>query len=269
MRFAVRDQLALIADLRDWGFAPLSFMPPEGFSRWGRLRGYDPEAVDQFFDALARQMASEELHVLHVPECGRPDDRPRPASREGKAGKAAWRQYASDCQADWLRFPDLPGVRLRRIRALGKSEITDSYGGVLLTCNSGKTMTLATGQVLRTVRHRKPWTWPPDVVGFVDSATGEPILRISGQHSYEIADTAVLLPAQRFLKFPINGTDLRNAVMMAVNESGATIFWCREVGRGLGPHEIVVSANCSITPELLCAIELAPGWLRDYLTPPG
>jgi hypothetical protein len=238
---AVQQHLAFIADLHDRGFAPRSFTftPPREVPRSSRRRECDPDAVDQFLDALASQAAASDLRVL--PEVGLGTQSP------------FWTKYARDCRAQWRGVSDLPGARLRR----AGRKIIGSHGEVLLT-SGGRELTLANGQVFSAGPRNR-------IEAPVVSGTGDPILWIRGRHRDLHADGIVLLPGQRCLVFPVKGTGRRNGVMTAVNESGATVLWFRKMG--LRVYEVVVSPECDITAEVLCVIELVAGWLSRYFPP--
>jgi hypothetical protein len=202
------------------------------------LRGYDPEAVDQFFDALVSEAAAAGLRVLpDVPVC--------PRWQSGAAG----RQAARHCHAAWRGVADPPGVRLRR----AQRKILGSSGEVLLT-RRRRELTLANGQVLRIDRRGSKID--------VTVGAGHPILWILGNHKDAMARGMVLLPGQRCFVFPVEGTKWRNAVMTAVDESGATALWFRRTERRV--YEIVVSPQVDITTELLCMMELTARWLSTY-----
>ena len=79
---------------------------------------------------------------------------------------------------------------------------------------------------------------------------------------------AVLFPGQRWLRFPIQGSSVRNGVMTAVDEAGTTLLWFRKPRSGAAV-EVIVSASCGLTAEILCAIVLAGSWLEKYFQTPG
>jgi hypothetical protein len=253
-RSQVRLRLQEIAGLPEKGFAPPFYMPLGGFRRNRFFRGYDPAAVDLFFDTLAGEAFSADLRVLPVaPQRTGAVDISRPPRRLG----AAWKQYERDSAAAWLLVSDLPGTRLRQVREAAKFKIIDGEGEALLT-RRGRTMTLANGQTLAQ---------DPSGSQIVDAATGDPVLWIKGAHRYQNAAGLVLLPGRRWLSFPVVGAGLRNAVMTAITESGITVMWIRRIERQV--YEVLLSPECELTPEALCVTHLATLWLAAYYTQDG
>ena len=235
-----------MARLLDAGI-PLPVSTPQPRKFIGKvMRGYDLRAVDSFFDTLTSDRAQQ------VPA-------PGPASPEiwghGRP-ELPGGSPTGDRRAEWRGVADLPGTRLRRTAGL-TSKIIDSDGQVLLA-HRGRTLRVAaSGQVFRNDANRAE---------IVDAMTGAWVLCWIGRHSYYHAETVVLGPGQRWLSFPIQGSRFRNAVMRAVDESGAEVVWFRNTQRVT--VEAVVSPDCGISPEILCLIELAARWLVVYFTPP-
>jgi hypothetical protein len=126
-----------------------------------------------------------------------------------------------------------------------------------MTCHGKKLRVAATGQVLRN---------DPKSAQIVDATTGATVLRWIGTHGYRRARAVVLGPGQSWLRFPVQGSRLRDAVMRAVDESGTEVMWFRKTQRAV--VEAVTSPDRSISPETLCLIELAAQWLRAYFSPP-
>ena len=241
----VDDLLLAVARMLDAGFPPPPGTPPPGeFATI--LRGYDRQAVDRFFDTLARDRALQPYPLGAASPWGTGYEEPQPSDNPG----------TGDRQAEWRSVADLPGTRLRRISGW-TSKITDSHGQVLMTCH-GKTLRIgATGQVLRN---------DPKGAEIVDAATGTPVLRWIGNHSYHRARAVVLGPGQSWLRFPVQGSRLRYAVMRAVDQSGTEVMWFRKTQRNV--VEAVTSPDRNISPETLCLTELAAQWLRAYFSPP-
>lgn len=57
--------------------------------------------------------------------------------------------------------------------------------------------------------------------------------------------------------------------MTAVAESGSTALWIRYHPTEAGKHEIVVSPDRDLSPELLCVANLAAAWLAAYFAEQG
>lgn len=235
-----------MARLLDAGISLPAGTPQLGDARV--LRGYDPQAVDRFFATLASdraQQAPAPGPVISWEELGYGELEPP----EGSGAGDRW--------AEWRRVADLPGTRLRRASGW-TSKIIDTDGQVLMVPRGNTLRVAASGQVFRNDFNRAE---------IVDATTGVLVLRWTGSHSYRHAGTVVLGPGQRWLRFSIQGSWRRDAVMKAVDESGTEVLWFRKTKRAV--VEAVVSPDCGISPEILCLIELAARWLVAYFTPPG
>ena len=229
----VKDLLRLL----EAGFPPAIFTPRPTFARV--MRGYDPAAVDRFMDTLPGDSTQERSPL-------------GPTNPWQVAYGEAEPQDRPDPQA-WLRVSDFPGTRLR-ISGWPSSKILGSYGDVLMTRRRITTLTLgASGQVLRIDGHQKQ---------IVDAGTSDPILRWIGRVRRHQARAVVLQPGQRWLRFSVQGTRFRNAVMTALDESDTEVLWLRQMERNV--MEAVVSPTCNLTAEILCLIELAASWLHAY-----
>ncbi len=258
--------LSGIGDCLDAGLPPETFIfvPPLGFAK--TVGGYDITAVDRFVDRLCVGAAAGSAIRW------RDQDR---AARDGPGSHGLQRrQYIRDCDAEWFRVSTLPGTRLRWTRAWPDEKVLSSDGQVLMTCRrKTKTWTLASGQELRKPGRGGEW---------VDAITGDTVLWVVGGHSYGYDYGAVLFPDQRWLRFPVQGAKLDNAVMTAINESGTTLLWFRrfDASRPLPPNalvnlgdsqkaaEVIVSPRCDVNPEILWVIALSASWLDAYFTAP-
>jgi DivIVA domain-containing protein len=254
----VRYRLSLIAFAVDAGFAPPATTP----KRFAEIhRGYDKQAVDQFLGRLASDGAGIYGQPMACPwpfasELPPVWDRPGPRPRRARLPRAARRQHARDCDAGWLRVSDLPGARLRctwrRSRLAAPEQIVSSDGQVLLA-RRGPTWTVAPSEQTYSLWGRQQ---------VVDAATGRPILQAVGDHVSRQAKTVVLGLQQRWFRFPVQGSRLRNGVMTAVDESDTEVLWFRQTGHRAA--EVIVSPRYALTPETLCVIELAAPWLARY-----
>ena len=101
---------------------------PDRSIRRRLVRGYDPEAVDQYLAQLAREAAAAGLRTLPaLPASG--------GHHVRSLNRAEWRQYGGERHAERRHVGDLPGLRLRRTGSYVKvtGEVTGSSGEVLLT----------------------------------------------------------------------------------------------------------------------------------------
>jgi DivIVA domain-containing protein len=268
----VRSRLSLIAFTVDAGFAPPATRP----KRFATVsRGYDKQAVDRFLGTLASDGAGIYGQPMACPwpfasELPPVWDRPGPPPRRARRPRAARHQYARDCDAGWMRVSDLPGTRLRctweRSPLAAPQQIVSSDGQVLLT-RRGPTWTVAPSGQVFSLRYQRVIGVGARYQQVVDAATGRPILQAVGDHIRCQAKTVVLGLQQRWFRFPVQGSRLRNGVMTAVDESDTEVLWFRTTGRRAA--EVIVSPQCALTPEILCVIELAAPWLTRYFRPLG
>jgi len=225
--------LERIDNLREKGFAPARYTPPDGFISWWATPSYDPEAVDPFLAGLPAKAKAAGLCVLPAPPLGTIYF----GSALQRKGDAGWRQFESDRTADWQRISDVPGVRLiRRSR-----KVTSTTGEVLLTRRK-RMITLASGPELRL--DRMPLPGRDADIQLSDGMTGEPVLWLRGCHFASEAGGQVLFPGRRYLTFPVSGSRPKNTVMTAVSESGSTMLWFRATRLAV-EEEVIVSPDLS------------------------
>ena len=103
----------------------------------------------------------------------------------------------------------------------------------------------------------------------VDEA-GIPILYTSGLHVYEQAGACITFGEQRWLRFPVRGTQRTNAIMTAVDQAGNKIARYRLVGgkRRWKEIEITMHVGQLLADELVLAIALSAPWLSSYFSHP-
>ena len=104
-------------------------------------------------------------------------------------------------------------------------------------------------------------------------ATGIPILYTSGTHFDLYAGARITFPDQRWLRFPVRGTERANAIMTAVDQAGNKVARYRITGK-VRPFyadtmEITIHPSQPLTDELVLAIAVSADWLTSYLTPEG
>jgi hypothetical protein len=159
-------------------------------------------------------------------------------------------------------FPVLPGEHLSwRQTARGVSEIATQDWQVLATVEGLRLFPpwplvprpprrVKIGQQIYPVKGRM-------VNARVASADGQEVLWFTGTKNFNLRAKAVAhLPDGRTLRFPVEGTSRRNAVMTAVDDSGRPVFRIRKVrsaDRGKRV-EILVEPGLQVTDELLLAI---------------
>ena len=100
--------------------------------------------------------------------------------------------------------------------------------------------------------------------------TEMPILYTSGAHSYERAAACVTFSEQRWLRFPVRGTQRTNAIMTAVDQAGNKIARYRLIGgkRRWKRIEITVHPGQLLTDDLVLAIAISAPWLSSYFSRP-
>lgn len=109
--------------------------------------------------------------------------------------------------------------------------------------------------------------------------TGPPVLYTVGSNYNWRAGACILFPDQRWLRFPVRGSWLANAIMTAVDQAGNKIARYRftdKAGRQLKPlrwgpprPEIIVHPGQRLTDELALALALSANWLGTYFARPG
>lgn len=130
----------------------------------------------------------------------------------------------------------------------------------------------APGWYIRAETEYKKRTSRTQPVGEVVDETGTPVLFISGKNYARRACARISFPDQRWLRFPVRGTESENAVMTMVDQAGATIARYRIVkegfSRGHSTVEITVRPDRELTDELVVAITESAGSLYSYFAWP-
>jgi hypothetical protein len=162
---------------------------------------------------------------------------------------------------------DTPSLRMGGWGSYRDVKVLGSDGQIPVTRSDSSDRTLTIAASRQVLRWRRPGrSRQARGPAYVDATTGNPVLWIIGTHFDFRAETAVLFPGQRRLRFPVQGSSVRNAVMTAVDESGTTLLWFRKPwGAAV---EVVVSPGCGLTPEVLCAVAVARSWLEEYFQVP-
>ena len=100
--------------------------------------------------------------------------------------------------------------------------------------------------------------------------TGASILYASGQNYNFSAGACITFPDQRWLKFPVRGTEWKNAIMTAVDQDGNKVARYRYQALPDGhANEITVHPGRQLTTELVLALVISSPWLDSYFTSSG
>ena len=99
---------------------------------------------------------------------------------------------------------------------------------------------------------------------------GAPVLYISGNHMNRSAGACIMLPDQRFLRFPVRCTNRANAIMTAVDQGGNKVARYRVTGMLWATTvEITVHPDWKLTDEHVLAILISAPWLPSYFRSSG
>jgi hypothetical protein len=93
--------------------------------------------------------------------------------------------------------------------------------------------------------------------------TGTPILYRGGKHLERYAGSYIKFPGQRWLRFPVRGTQRAGAIMTAVDQAGNKVARYR-FGGWRKPIEIMVHPAHQLTDELALALAVSTPWIGDY-----
>jgi DivIVA domain-containing protein len=99
---------------------------------------------------------------------------------------------------------------------------------------------------------------------------GAPIFYATGKNYDGSAGSCITFPDQRWLKFPVRGTERANAVMTAVDQAGNKVARYRDqdIADGLG-NEITVHPGQQLTDELVLALVISAPWFHSFFTTSG
>jgi hypothetical protein len=116
---------------------------------------------------------------------------------------------------------------------------------------------------------RKPNRFERDRLnlGALRDETGTPILYTSGRHYNHIAGARITFPDQRWLRFPVQGSQRASATMTAVDQAGNQVARYRPAGRRA--VEITLHPEQPLTDELVLAIAISGGLLNSYFSEPS
>ena len=232
-----------------------------------------------------------------------------------------------ECADAWRDFGQQPGTHLRWVRAGAvRRELRTAEQQTIASLRYGRTTTISAGGRIFTWKRVTGSSWP-DIAEIVRRSrreaigrhfgavstpqeeairkdglaartvlqlrelldeTGTPILYTSGQHSTQSAAACITFPGQRWLRFPVRGTDSgfrgrKNGIMSAVDQDGNKIARYRIPRTGYaarylttspisgapGQVEITVHPDRKLTDELVLAIAISAPWVGQYFNPGG
>jgi hypothetical protein len=181
----------------------------------------------------------------------------------------------------WGSFPELPGEHLKWHQIRWKvSEIVTRDGRVLATVE-GLSLFPAPGFMPRPPSRVTIGQQTYRVEGRIFNARvtasdGLTILSFTGTKNFNRQAQAVAhLSNGQSLRFLVQGTSKRNAVMTATDDSGETVFRLRQVrNTGQGQErkkvvEVVVEPGRQITPDLLLVMATGYYNLATFFDRPG
>ena len=259
---------------------------------------YDPEAVDWFLDQLRRQNDRSVLAEVgadpwrdlplgnYFTRRGPADlakDTARPSLPEHRKQARQDQEYlAQECQDAWRDFGQLPGTRLQWVRAgvwrrelrMAEQQTIASLRAALPATVSAGGRTFAWRRFKRSSRPGVASSQEPSRVVRVATrlATrellderGMPVLYTGGRNYDHSADARIRFADQRWLRFPVRGTDPWNAIMTAVDQAASRVARYRRHDRGV---EIIVHPGQHLTDELVLALAISAPWLSSYFHVP-
>jgi DivIVA domain-containing protein len=234
--------------------------------------GYEAGAVDWFLERLRhredpadpwRDLAADPYYIRREPG--------DPAGRVARPSK-------QECRDAWESFGRQPGTRLQSVR--GELRTEDQQMVVTVT-GLGWRKSVAVTAGGRTFQGRRvPGSWR-DIIQAIGrdhpstpahlerradhrdiylrqflQESGEPVLYTGGGPVARY----IKFPGQRWLRFPVRGTGLANAIMTAVDQGGNKIARYRLVQK---TTEITLHPGQQLTGELALAIAISAPWLRS------
>jgi len=270
---------------------------------------YDIDAVDWFLDQFLLPPGHGELSGIGGDPRG---DLPVARVAQATSEKFA---FESQCDNAWSDFGQVPGTHLWFGKAArGSIELRTADQQTLASVRGiwrktfsigGKTFTLrrtsaeessspAVAELLARAAQAKAGHYADDTPGRIilprlrigpdmhplglADGTGTSILYTAGDHYNWRAGSYILFPDLRWLRFPVRGSALANAIMTAVDQAGNRVARYRLTNKSgqqkrslswsQGSVEIVVPPGQKLTDELALALALSADWLRGYFARP-
>lgn len=270
--------------------------------------GYETCAVDWFLDQLrhaedpseAARADADPWHELAVESYDIYREPGDPTVRTASP-------WPEDCADAWRDFDQQPGTRLSWVRPrLMRRELrtADEQAVVSLRYHPWSALvspyhadirTFGAGGGTYTLGRITRSAWPgiaetisrdlphaPVHAGYTDDGyrsvqlldeTGEPVLYASGAHFNHIAGGHIKFPGQRWLRFPVRGTEPSNAIMTAVDQAGHKLARYRlRYGRdhdALKTVLITMHPDRLLTEEMALAITISAPWLSSFFGVPS
>ena len=180
-------------------------------------------------------------------------------ARDKQASKD-WRHFAQECTSEWRNFGHQPGTHLRVVgTGIGRRELRTAEQQTVARL-APKTATVG----------GRTFTWKPGTHRSLVDETGVLILHATGPHYNWSAEGRITFPGQRWLQFPVRGTEPTNAIMTALDQAGDEVARYRHASKLRAyPMEITVHPGHPLTDELLLAILISADWLDSYFVRPG
>ena len=253
------------------------------------LRGiYETGPVDWFLDQLrhredeaARADVDPWRDLAADPYCIRSDLDGLVAAPSPQKYAEAWRDFQQPpgTRLSWvstgalrreLRTTDLrtvAAVRYGRAKTLSIGGRTYTFKIVTRFSWRGIAGTISPDQPGIPAHTLKPQTSDRPRSQLLDE-TGRPILYTARQHYDHRARGYIKFPGQRWLRFPVRGTETRNAIMTAVDQAGNKVARYRLTG-SRRPIEIIAHPGLQLTDELALALVVSAPWLRSFFRQSG
>jgi hypothetical protein len=271
------------------------------FRRAGTLRsGYETCAVDLFLGRFIDGPTGD----LRPPQTQSaagigsaapwPDDPVSNWFRREDSGHEQFKSRREGCSEAYSGFSGLPGTRLRMERSALDARRLFGDAGQSLAAIGISSQTVVVGEYTYSQRKGGIVVDPDSVVRdavsgrfaqkplvgrlkryeWIDKRSGQVVLWKAGNNVYHHASGVIGFPNGDWWRFPVRGTNGKNAIMTALDSSGSSVAryrlrypshrWYRRT------VDIVVHSGLRLNSEQVLALALSGPWLRDYFkTPPS
>jgi hypothetical protein len=292
----VNDLLARVAAELDSGrpagplIANATFRGPSTFvSKIGCLTG----AVDWFLEQLRLQEESSEMARMNTDPWRDLATEPycvyrEPGELAGLVAAPPQQEYADA----WRNFGCQPGTRLSwvqagahryELRTAGQQTLAAYKGRRSATLSTdGRTFTWRPGSpgLAETIGRDRPGAPAHMLKGRTDikdtdlrmliDQHGIPVLYKGGRHLTYHAGAYIKFPGHRWLRFPVRGTGISDAIMTAVDQAGNKVARYRVApdDSSVWTVEISVHPAQQLTDELTLAIAVSAPFLHSYFRAP-